>query len=167
MEIGYIKTLLNLPVETCGYVNKDLIPVVDGVPEDSTTGRGKCRNNKYYPVIWHTHPVNMQSYPSVEDIIKILKPRPNGIPKISLIFTRWGIWNLWSGRKGVVSKELTRLLSKTYSGLYHITNKGRGDISIPFVNSYINELEYILSDYNFNIRLTLWSEIRGDIYNLN
>lgn len=165
MDVEYIKTLLSLHVETCGYVNNEMVPVVDGVSGNDFRNRNICINNKYHRIIWHTHTNDMKSYPSSEDIIKILKPRNNGMPEISLIFTRWGIWKLWAGKKMVVSKDTINVLEKESDwGLYHITDKGRGRISKPFVQSYTNSLEYMLSDYQFIIELTLWEDIPSGIY---
>lgn len=167
MDTNKIKTLLELPVETCGYVDDEMTLIIDGVPkiEDS---RNICVNNtNYHPIIWHTHPFDMKSYPSMEDIRKILKLKSGYNPKVSLIFTKWGIWKLWAGKKGLVSNNIERAIIKSYSGLYHITEKGRGNINIPFVQSYIEELEYILQEYRFSIRLTTWNKLgnRG-IYNI-
>lgn len=166
MEIEQVKTLLELPVETCGYIDSNFRPIIDGVAKTDKKGRNICVNNKYYNIIWHTHPRNMQAYPSAEDIIKILKTRPDDKPKISLIFTQWGIWKIWADRKGDVSNQTKYAIQKSYSGLYHITERGRGNISLPFVQSYIYELEYILSDYEFHINLTLWSDLLSGKYNI-
>ena len=80
INTDYIHTLLLLPVETCGYVieknSNEMIPVVDGVPGNDN--RALCiYNPPYKSILWHTHTVSMQSYPSTEDIIKTIKPRAN------------------------------------------------------------------------------------------
>lgn len=166
MDTEQVKVLLELPVETCGYIDSEFRPVVDGEARTDEKGRNICVHNRYHNIIWHTHPISMQAYPSAEDIVKILKPRNDNKPKVSLIFTQWGIWRLWANRKGSVSNEVKRAIQKSYYGLYHITEKGRGNISIPFVQSYIYELEYILSDYEFHIDLTLWSDLWDGTYNI-
>ena len=168
MDTQELKTLLSLPVETCGYVDSNLRPVVDGV--SNTEGNRKlCTNNRYYKIIWHTHPNDIQSYPSTEDIIKILKPRRDGNPQVSLIITKWGIWKLWAGKKNPVDNKLIKILDYSYSGLYHVTEKGRGELnhtSGHYIQSYIDELKYTLQKYNFDIRLTPWNSIRYDKYNI-
>jgi hypothetical protein len=166
---NYIHTLLTLPLETCGYIiqghGDEMIPIVDGVPGHDN--RALCTYNPpYKSILWHTHTNNMQSYPSTEDIIKTLKPRNDTNAVLnSLIFTKWGIWEFNAENKGIVNENIKHVLNSAYSGLYHVTEKGRGklnSITIQFLQGYIEELKYILSGYNFNIYFTQWENLRNN-----
>ena len=82
-----------------------------------------------------------------------------------MIFTKWGIWEFNAGKKGDVNENIINMLNHTYSGLYHVTEKGRGKLnpsSMQFLQGYIEELTYILSEYNFNIYFTEWEKLRNN-----
>ena len=65
---------------------------------DVVNGRGTCRYEEHSNILWHTHPLTSRPWPSGEDIEKMIKPRPgienDKIPVVSLIFTKWGIWQI-------------------------------------------------------------------------
>ena len=96
-DIYVIRNLmLNLDVEMCGSMRDGRIFV-----EKTGTrlkNRGMCQLNKYSKIIWHTHPKIFRAYPSVEDVLNMLKWHPinkkNNFPEISLIFTDWGVWTI-------------------------------------------------------------------------
>jgi hypothetical protein len=55
--------------------------------------RASCKFSNKYPNIYlfHTHPFLSRSYPSAEDVIKVLKSETI---MVSVIATRWGIYTL-------------------------------------------------------------------------
>lgn len=62
--------------------------------------RGACRfitkNGENDPFIFHSHPMHLRSYPSPEDLIKVLSHREI---RASLIGTRWGLWIIRPGTR--------------------------------------------------------------------
>jgi hypothetical protein len=107
----------------------------------------------------------MQSYPSAEDVAKALKPRSDPRQVLdNILYTKWGIWEFYAEIKDTVDKNTLNFLAKSYSGLYHITERGRGELSrsiMPFIDSYITQLEYMLQKYKFTIHFTPWEKLRG------
>lgn len=86
--------------EICGYINDsdDIVKTTQGpsvrVDEHGQRipgERGSCNQDRAYNIMWHTHPSISKYYPSMEDILSVLK---HGSIKISLIFTEYGVWNL-------------------------------------------------------------------------
>jgi hypothetical protein len=77
---------------------------------DVVNGRGTCRYEEHSNILWHTHPLTSRPWPSGEDIDKMIKPRPgienDKIPVVSLIFTKWGIWQI------VVPMHSKRIIDK-------------------------------------------------------
>ena len=61
-------------------------------------GRGTCTYKEHSNVLWHTHPLTSRPWPSGEDIAKVIKSRHDvaidKIPIVSLIFTKWGLWEI-------------------------------------------------------------------------
>jgi hypothetical protein len=61
-------------------------------------GRSTCNYEEHSNILWHTHPLTSRPWPSGEDIAKMIKRRPgeenDKIPVVSLIFTKWGIWQI-------------------------------------------------------------------------
>ena len=170
INIEHIHTLLSLPVETCGYVTEgigeEMIPVVDGVPQ-ANNNKASCEYNPpYKSILWHTHAYTMKSYPSTEDILKALKLRSNKNAVLdSLIFTSWGIWEFSAKNKGPVNKEIVHMLNQIFSGLYHVTEKGRSKlnaVTLQFLQGYIEQLKYMLSAYNFDMHFTHWEHLKNN-----
>ena len=95
--MDYVRNVfLGINNETCGFIRRisgsklQLIKDSDG-PEIGKDGTGSCTHSRYEPIIWHTHPNNVKRfYPSVEDIVKILKEPINE----SFIFCKYGLWNM-------------------------------------------------------------------------
>ena len=174
INIEHIHTLLSLPVETCGYIvegiGEEMIIAVDGVA-GTNNNRALCEYNPpYKSILWHTHTYTMKSYPSTEDILKALKPRSNKNAVLDcLIFTKWGIWEFSAKNKGDVSNEIVYMLNQVFSGLYHITEKGRSNlntVTLQFLQGYIGQLKYMLSAYNFDIHFTAWEHLTNNKYYL-
>jgi hypothetical protein len=60
--------------------------------------RGMCRyKSKYEKYICHSHPYNFRAYPSLEDIMKVIKHKM--LIDVSIISTRWGIWTIVNKNK--------------------------------------------------------------------
>lgn len=98
--IRQMKSLVyNSPVEICANLDESLEidseSIVEGKEENS---RGTCLFKSYTPVIFHTHPNHLYSYPSMEDVVKIIKNLR--IINHSLIATKWGIWILSKYEEG-------------------------------------------------------------------
>jgi hypothetical protein len=168
------QSYLSRTVEVCGYLkqlnptSQELTPVIAGVA--GTDGRPLCvYDPPYETILWHSHAFTMQSYPSAEDIIKALKPRSNPNQVLdNIIFTNWGIWEFYAEIKASVDEvdEVNQksYLQQSYSGLYHISERGRGKFSesiMPFIDSYITDLTYHLEPYKFSIHFTPWVKLPG------
>jgi hypothetical protein len=60
--------------------------------------RGSCRSTNRW-INYHTHPRLSKPWPSVEDVFNVLYERPPAENLWrSLIFTEWGIWEIYSPR---------------------------------------------------------------------
>jgi hypothetical protein len=160
-NINTIKDFLKLDTEICGFYflnDKEPILFVDKIGEiEEKTGRHFCQHSKYSKIIWHTHPINGKAYPSVEDILKILKLRD--LPKISLIFTSWGIWELHASKKGLIKDDLYKILEKELNKLYFNSEKGRAKMNEHLnenINKTINHIEKICKQYELKIEFTNW-----------
>ena len=94
--------VFNTDEEICSYltiINEDdkvhILEFASGTltSGDKVNGRRFCDNigtNTGY--LYHSHPVVARSYPSVEDIMKLIK-HPSSF-KVSIIATRWGIYTV-------------------------------------------------------------------------
>lgn len=89
--------------------------------------KNSCQINEYYNHIWHTHPRTEKPYPSVEDIMKIIKFRNQGNKiYISDIFTNIGMWRLTcykeiditEPRYSKIQTEFTNYLNPCYFQIY-------------------------------------------------
>jgi hypothetical protein len=90
--------------ESCGHFIKnetnegkeELYPYLESFGEDVTRDNqtiGSCTHSGKYPMVWHTHPINKNPYPSPEDIVNTLKQYKQ--PRLfEIIFTELGIWTL-------------------------------------------------------------------------
>uniref|UniRef100_A0A6C0HD88 Uncharacterized protein n=1 Tax=viral metagenome TaxID=1070528 RepID=A0A6C0HD88_9ZZZZ len=93
--------------ELCSYLElksgKELKIIVDLLQEgDVTTGRKTCKNKgKSSGFLYHSHPFSSRSYPSTEDIVKVLKYDF----KVSIIATRWGIYTIKNPIKQKIKED--------------------------------------------------------------
>jgi hypothetical protein len=171
-DIEKVRQLLITEEEKCGYLvpygQYLLVLTENGI--SGNDGRRLCNYiPPYQKYIWHTHPNTSQSYPSTEDIIKIITPRTENVVMNSIIFTRWGIWELSSKLKSTdkISKSVKSNLDKAYGALYHITDKGRGILNrsaLPIVHSYILQIMYSLQDWGYEMSFTDWDSLTGKDY---
>jgi hypothetical protein len=162
-------------VEYCGafiydgscYVNK-YEPIRGTIVIDKETGkkRNTCQHVEYDRVIWHSHPYTAKSYPSAEDVIKIMK---NNI-YISIIFTRWGIWQLHYDKvdcsyRDIAIYEAAKTKINGYGNIiYH--NTDRGDLeyldnnALEYIKRYIDSIWYT---YKIYIQFDRWEDLYNDI----
>jgi hypothetical protein len=121
----------------------------------ATEGRHYCYYEYYDTIIWHSHPKVSKFYPSLEDILKIIKLNNKKI-KYSYIFTGFGFWTLKSINHidvdTISPKQINDLLDRLYFG----TNKGR-----EYVEESVNRF---IADLNSLLRGII--EIRFDKYTL-
>ena len=123
-NIPLIKEFLRLNREICGHVynlNGNIVLYCENV--GSLKGekmRGSCQHSKYSSVIWHTHPNISLPYPSMEDILKVIKPRnDSGLISTSYIFTSIGIWSI-QGKKRIITPDVEELVKKIVYDLHFI-----------------------------------------------
>jgi hypothetical protein len=172
VDIEKVRQFLIIEEEKCGYLVSNgenrLVLTDNGL--SGNDGRHLCNYMPpYQKYIWHTHPNITQSYPSTEDILKIITPRTKNVVNNSIIFTRWGLWELSSKFKSLdkISKSVKSNLDKAYGGLYHITEKGRGILkssALPLVQSYIIQIMYSLQDWGYQMSFTDWDSLVGTEY---
>lgn len=171
-DIQTILELMELKVEACGFLlfdDKELdnILYIDSISNDASASnekRASCTLSKYTEIIWHTHPFNHKSYPSTEDILKILKIRKDNLPKISLIFTNWGIWQLYAGKKDYIIINLDKYIQKELDRLYFNTQKGRAKFDLLIQNqidTFIKNIEELCEKYELHIKFTSWKEVEN------
>lgn len=153
-----------IKVEVCGFLLEKTNGVqlyVDNIGSTDSYNRGLCSLSTYTKYIWHTHPDKLISYPSPEDIFKVIKKRK--YPVISVIFTKWGIWYLQSDKKVILNSDLLgyldRKIQKISAKLYYKTEKGRGVFNKQDINNFIKniqELLYTKLNINYKIQFESW-----------
>lgn len=150
--IDEIKELLNHNVEYCGnFIDNYEYLSIDGQPNPGglTNDRKSCNYKYYSPIIWHTHPVSSKYYPSVEDIVKVLK---HDIITHSFIFTPFGYWIL--NYDGVflhwTDPKLSVFIEQCNKLLYESTNRGT-TFNQEAIDNYCRRLNKIINIqwYNF------------------
>jgi len=147
--------------EICGFLksnreNKYLeLDEQENISTDFT--RKSCQTRKY-KMIYHTHPLSSKSYPSSEDIFKIVKLK-NKIIKISVIFTRWGIWELYCNKKSdIITDNIKHNVKQQLTNIYHQQNGAREELrSKSLLNKAINNINMILSEYDFKMYFSEWN----------
>jgi len=135
----FVKTnLLIENKECCGILTKvsnNFKLILNGIGDEiDASGDGVCSHSSYANIIWHTHPDSVKRYyPSIEDVVKILK---HSEITESYIFCKYGVWNM------------------TYTGQQ--TNEKIGNIeaiktSQAQANLYKRTSGYIINYYNFKL----------------
>ena len=145
--------------EVCGFLKSNRennyleLDEQENISKDYT--RNSCQTRKYKKMIYHTHPFVSKSYPSIEDIFKIMK---NKIIKVSIIFTRWGIWELHCNKKtDKISKEIINDVDEQLTNIYYNQNNGRGELrNKSLLQKSINNINKILFIYDFKIYFSEW-----------
>lgn len=175
------KLILENDVEMCGNLLLPSELEKYGIAENSQEGlvlyvenvgnEFSCQNKTYTKYTWHTHSKNSKGYPSVADLFIPLRKTPD----TSIIFTKWGIWELHTGDKYL--KELTEerreflkvnYLEKVLNKIYEYTEKGRASPLNERQHSAVIQLTESLNKvmqnnlkFKFIAAFTDWREIRG------
>lgn len=165
VKVGKI-LVYQIDVEVCGFLLEKFDKLqlyVDNIGSIDSNNRGMCSLSLYTKYIWHTHPHNLISYPSPEDIFKVIKKRK--YPVISVIFTKWGIWYLQSDRKVSLDNKLLKYLDRKIQSIsatiYHKTEKGRGKVEHKYINTFIKniqELLYTKLNIKYKIQFESWEK---------
>jgi hypothetical protein len=169
-SIKAMQSLLEKDVEMCGYLTEQFIPYINMVGKGQS---GQCNVSEYMPMMWHTHPYVSKSYPSVQDIIHVLHKSSRN-PKaftLSIIFTRWGIWELsCTNKKSLdeysVDNIISELLKKQLDYLYKSSRTNLTPEILQKINLAIVNITNHFSDFKLKIYFTPWQNIQGD-YNIN
>lgn len=167
-----VKSFLNLEFEVCGSIkdhesssgNKIILEIHSQYKEktkEEDNDRSHCYHLNYSKYIFHTHPYYSKSYPSASDIIKVLN---NSVIISSLIFTKWGIWEIYSDKKMKFSEsqktETKEILNKFLKDIYEKTDGGRADVvNYDLIEGYIKKMEFFYKKFGLEINLTPWSRI--------
>jgi hypothetical protein len=107
--------------------------------------RLSCDYEKYSNIIWHTHPRISKFYPSIEDIEKVIKIRPENIIKDSYIVTNFGVWRLSAINYIEIDENIKLDITTILNQLYNNTNRGR-EYESNAVNTAINDLNDLLEN---------------------
>ena len=96
-----IKSFLKLDFEICGTLKtnpsgKMILEIHSQNKIVDEGDKSMCYHLSYFKNIFHTHTNNSKAYPSAKDIIKVMK---NSDILSSLIFCKWGIWEIYSAKK--------------------------------------------------------------------
>jgi len=137
----------DLPNELCGSIKVDgdkynpIFTVFQHQSQASSGDRANCNYDDYLdPILWHNHPSTSKFYPSVEDILKVIKSRrdPEVNIRVSLIFTNFGYWQLESINRVTNFDEYKHNIQRILDQLYHNTGKGRIFIPDPVTNCIVS-----------------------------
>ena len=168
-------------VEVCGNLRKPTISsnelILTNIKKGSITEyspgkfRGTCEHEIITSIILHTHPLNSYAYPSVEDIIKVIKN--HGRIVRSVIGCKWGIWdikntdasNIYSTTcKNILDDYIRYFLDRIgkYTKNTSSTDKSKdlNDNDMDIINESINRIEKIL---NVKINLYTWNEVENGL----
>jgi hypothetical protein len=159
--LNYMQGMLSNDYEICGNLfvkqNKCLTQehIVVGKPNE-------CTFSGLSWVIFHTHPLVAKSYPSIQDVIKVVK---HDVIQYSIIFTEFGIWNISSGRKmsSKSDKEKVKqnLIDKyTTSYLDHDIYKmdASKKLDIDVINEYIERMKHLFKSFELHIQFDVWAD---------
>ena len=164
--LRYLHAILEQDYEICGNLfvddsNKCLEPkyIIKGHSGTSFM----CQHEKYSKYIFHTHPNIAKGYPSIQDILKVLKSR-NNIIRNSLIFTKHGIWNIRkkAGTHYVQNDTTNNGLIGTYRrserNLVKYVNKmnEQSELDIFELNEYIRRMVKFLHHFGLQMRFDMW-----------
>jgi len=160
--------------EYCGNMSEDgktIINITNG--KTDRQGRKMCEHEEHR-VNYHTHPAVSKSYPSGEDLVKIIaqrkEPGPPS-PSIEILFTKWGIWQMIA----VVKTErdaserrrmAERITKKVLDPFYHDSEKGRAEkIDIKKIIKFINAIKSSATFYGatVDIQFSFWTTPRVSV----
>lgn len=188
--INIIKDIVfNRDTEVCAnlrhksnFSNKlSLMNIVEGKVEEYAPGkyRGTCNHEMITSVMFHSHPTNSYAYPSVEDILNVVKN--HGKIKRSIIATKWGLWDIrnteisniysstckysFSKHIGYFLDRIGRYTSNRESSKRDTATRHKSiDVTKNDKESVINDnISYIENFLNIKIDLYLWEELEGEL----
>lgn len=148
-DVKNILSTLVEKIEYCGIFYNDngtLFTVKEELRKGGLiNGRAMCQYNKYDNIIWHTHPNTSKYYPSLEDILKILK---HDIIFYSYIFTQFGYWILhFSGTFAhVENPSFHEHIRDNNSRFYFETGRGR-EYNREAIEKYTQNLMKIIPGF--------------------
>jgi hypothetical protein len=177
-DIEQVKRYLTLDHEICGLIRPIRrndssvlgLNITDRGESIEPGERGSCVSTNVW-MNYHTHPRLVLPWPSTEDVFKILYDREDD-PVLwgCLIFTEWGVWELYAPKKESVSqihhkeKEWTQ---ETSDVLYYDLNLERQK-RLPslkeaqtYVLKYIKKWKTRFRNLGLQMTLTSWSRIQG------
>ena len=162
--------LLDKDTETCGVLEyKFGFYTLDKITKGTV---GSCKFPAYTEYVWHTHPKVSKAYIGSHDVITVLRTHKNPYdwPKVSLIFTLWGIWEFSAQNKRNFSEEnlesIKNYINSKMEKVYCITEKGRGELNSRSLQILLEGIQaisvYINDNYKskLSIVFTEWSKIR-------
>jgi len=135
----------NIDYEECGTIEKDTSGYIvkqHEVPFIQGESRKHCLYENYNKIVWHSHPTSSKFYPSLEDILKIIKQK-NAIIDYSYIFTKFGFWTLHSIEHIEIDDLLPERITNLLNELYFNTTKGRV-YNAESVDIFINKINQLL-----------------------
>ena len=151
-DISNILSTLDQEVEYCGHFQN-----IDGtlyiVTEQTNrgnfdNGRAMCSYISYNNIIWHTHPNTSKYYPSLEDILKVLKHQTI---YYSYIFTKYGYWTLYF--EGVFSHvadpKFTKFVDDVNNKFYFESGNGR-EFNPEVIEYYVNKLSSTIAGFQIS-----------------
>lgn len=150
------------------------------VIDENGRERGTCSSpakdhNKDYPYVFHSHPKILRSYPSIEDIMKLLRhPEVN----LSVIATRWGLYVMKStdesrknalkyshldiiAQKQIYGEMINKYLERfreveNHKGFYSGNNRPLNDNDINFLRIHLNNIN---TKTNLEIKFCPWKDL--------
>jgi hypothetical protein len=111
-------------------------------------------------IIWHTHPIKV--YPSVEDVLKVIKSK-NYMIRVSNIFTPVGLWELIPEQRldeSSISEEFIKKIIRILDSIYFQTNNGTEYSS--YIDRSVEMLTRLLEENNAKTGIRF---IRDDMLN--
>jgi len=174
--LAEIANLLSERAEICGVVipgNNELdLRSLDVGPYINDGERGSCRSTNVW-INFHTHPVFVWPWPSTEDVFKILYDRGVQKPVLwgSLIFTEWGIWELYSPTKifpDDLNEDFKWWTINASDKLFFDLNLGKGKTAPSSqeaekqIREYVNLWNDAFGSLGFEMKITFWENIPGD-----
>nr|QBK92315.1 MAG: hypothetical protein LCPAC304_06620 [Pithovirus LCPAC304] len=178
-----IRENLRKNAEICGVVvpssrSKNILELDsrDIGPKIKDGKRGSCRSTNVW-INFHTHPLVVWPWPSTEDMFQVLYDRHHNRRKGelwgSLIFTEWGIWEIYAPKK-FSRKELDATKEwwtvHTSDKLFFALDLDQNPTVPSFhkvhepLQNYLNLWGDHFGPFGFEVTLTDWNDIRGDYY---